>query len=175
MRLWSRGEKLIRMEQTCPNKNIRGNTILMALVAIVIVATAALLVTNRTTLFTGAPQASEEPHINPEPASAYKIDVQTVNPGKIVSVGSVEIGSEASIVVLKDTPKDPTVIGKSSSLSIGKHENVVINLTSSIKDGDVVYVRLMGKDGKYIQNDQKLTVEVQKNVGMMMSHYANEY
>jgi hypothetical protein len=33
----------------------------------------------------------------------------------------------------------------------------------------------MGKDGKYIQNDQKLTVEVQKNVGMMMSHYANEY
>lgn len=163
------------MKQTCPNKNIQGNTILIALIAIVVVATAALLVTNRTSLFTGTPQATEEPRINPEPVSAYKIDVQSVNPGKTVKVTSIEIGNEASIVVLKDSAKSPVVIGKSSPLSIGKHENVAVNLTSSIRDGDVIYVRLMGKDGKYIQNDQKLTVEVQKNVGMMMSHYANEY
>lgn len=163
------------MKQTCPNKNTQGNTILIALIAIVVVATAALLFTNRTALFTGAPTATEEPRINPEPVSAYKIDVQAVNPGKTVKIASIEIGSEASVVVLKDSAKTPVVIGKSSSLSIGKHENVAVSLTSSIKDGDVIYVRLMGKDGKYIQNDQKLTVEVQKNVGMMMSHYANEY
>jgi hypothetical protein len=33
----------------------------------------------------------------------------------------------------------------------------------------------MDKSGKYIENDQKVTVEVTKNVGMMVSHYANEY
>jgi hypothetical protein len=76
---------------------------------------------------------------------------------------------------MKDVKNEKVVVGKSKLLTSGMHTKTSVDLSSATKDGDVVYIRLMGKNGKYIENDQKLVVEVTKNVGMLMAHYASEY
>lgn len=163
------------MNSCCPNNKQQGNTVIIALIAVVVVATAAVLMNGNFKFLAGSPTATEEPRINPEPVSSYKVVVGDVNPGKAVMVDSVELGADAYIVVMKDIKNDKVVVGKSKLLTAGAHTNTSVDLSSATKDGDVVYIRLMGKNGKYIENDQKLVVEVTKNVGMLMAHYASEY
>ncbi len=161
------------MNTTCLKRN-EGNTVLVVLVAAVLVVGVAFVASGKLPSF-GSNIATSEPRINPEPTSAYQIEVLEVSPGKTLSVESVALADSAMVVVLRDDKSNKTIIGKSSLLEAGKHDKVSVALNSSIVDGDVIYIRLMGKNGKYIENDQKITVEVTKNVGMMVSHYANEY
>jgi flagellar basal body-associated protein FliL len=110
------------MNSCCPNNKQQGNTVIIALIAVVVVATAAVLMNSKFAFFSGSPVATEEPRINPEPVSSYKVVVGDVNPGKAVMVDSVELGSDAYIVVMKDVKNEKVVAkinvgGKELSLS----------------------------------------------------------
>jgi hypothetical protein len=100
--------------------------------------------------------------------------VGDVNPGKSVLVDSVELSQQSAIAVILDS-SHPTSIGKSSVLTVGKHTSITINLSSPLKDGDVVIIRLVDANGKTVLNADKQPVEVKKNVGHLMTHYTNEF
>lgn len=120
------------------------------------------------------PTATDEPRINPEPTSGFSIAVGEVNPGTEVVIEAVSLSELASVAVIKDGPTQVT-LGKTELLKAGDHTNLTIKLSGRINDGDVIFIRLIDKTGKPIQSEQKVNIEVMKNVGILMSHYENEY
>ncbi len=165
------------MKPTCPQKLHReeGNSPLVVVIILVVIAALAYyLHSNNLIPGVSMPTATPEARINPEPQSPYQVSVSEVSPGSKVVVDSVSASEDVYVVVVKDG-KTQTVVGKSALLTTGTHTNVEVALTSAIKDGDVIYIRLQNKQGKTIQNDQKVNIEVMKNVGMLMTHYDSEY
>ena len=148
--------------------------IVLLFIAIAIVAV--VVISKGSFNFGMTPTPTEEPRVNPEPLSNYKVDVEDVKPGKEVTLKSLEIGTSAYVVVIKDdASKNGVVLGKSKLLEKGTYSAMTVALTTAIKDGDVILVKLQDKNGTFITNDQKVTIEVKKNVGMLMMHYASEY
>lgn len=149
-------------------------TIVLFVIVIVIVAVVAI--SKGSFNFWLTPTPTEAPRINPEPLSNFKVDVEDVKPGKEVTLKSLELDTSAYVVVIKDgSSKNGVVLGKSKLLEKGMYSAMTISLNTAIKDGDVILVRLQDTNGKFITNDQKVNIEVKKNVGMLMMHYANEY
>lgn len=120
------------------------------------------------------PTATVEPRVNPEPTSGYSVSVAEVKPGNTVVIESVTVSDLSSVAVIKDGTTQ-VMLGKTELLKAGTHTDLTIKLSGTINNGDVIYIRLMDKTGKPVQSEQNLNIEVMKNVGMLMSHYENEY
>lgn len=123
-----------------------------------------------------APKKSESLvyHTNPQPITGYAISIDQVDPGNKVEVNSLDTEKSVYLSVIKDG-KNQTELGRSELLAAGNHGKVNIELKSMLMDGDVVFVRLIDSNGKIVTNSNMTNVEVKKNVGMVMSHYQNEY
>ncbi len=122
------------------------------------------------------PTAVDEPRLNPEPQTGYQITVGEVKPGSVVNIDSVGLAVEGYVAVYKDTTaENDQLIGQSELLKAGTHTNISVTLSSAVKDGDVVFIRLQDSNEKDIKTEADTKIEVMKSVGMMMSHYDNEY
>lgn len=165
------------MKTTCPTKKERGNALLIVLFVVMIAAIVGFLVIRQKNSKVVAALPTLPPvadRTNPTPTSGYSISVGTVNPGDSLTVDSVELAKDAIISVVLDSVH-PKTLGKSALLKAGNHTAISIPLSMTIKDGDVVIIRLVGANGETILNANKLPIEVQKNVGKLMTHYSNEY
>jgi hypothetical protein len=165
------------MKKICPNTKERGNTAIIVIFVVMIIAIATfLLVREKNSKVVAAlptlPPVSDR--TNPTPTSGYAISVGTVNPGNSVTVDSVELAEDATISVVLDSAH-PQTLGKSSILKAGTHTSISIKLSPAIKDGDVIVISLLDANGKAILNADKQKVEVTKNVGHLMTHYSTEY
>lgn len=118
------------------------------------------------------PVPTNELKVNPKPMSPNNVYVGEVGPGNSVTVSSVELEEAGLVHVYTDNNGNPgKLLGKSRMLEAGTHTDVVINLSDSLKDGDVILVGLYDKSGKAIVDLNENPVQVQKNIGMPMSHY----
>lgn len=153
---------------------------LVAVLAIVLVIAgvliAYLMLSNRSSVTpTGeSPLPPESERVNPEPTSGNSIFVDEVDPGNSVVVNEVNLSIDGYVLVMKDNEGERVEVGKSSLLKAGNHQNVVIN-TQALKDGDIIYIVLTDDSQKEILDQNGNIIEVQKNVGMVMSHYEYEY
>jgi|GEM_PF-1332156 len=117
-----------------------------------------------------------EARTNPGPSSSNTITVGEVMPGRTVKVENVELAQDGYIAVISDMGVNlGAVLGKSSHLKAGSHSNISISVSSNLVDGSVILVRLQNAQGADIEGEGGFKIEVQKNVGMTMGHYDNEY
>jgi hypothetical protein len=166
------------MRSLCPQDMQSGRIALVALVILVIGVAGALTLYSNTQLHmvNATPTVSHsQQRMNPQPTSAYSLSVDVVNPGKSLLVSQVTLGEPAKITVSKDAMGKQILIGNSEVLPKGLTNAISIPLTTSIKDGDVVVIRLETSLGLPIQNSEGSVVSVQKPVGMIMTHYKSEY
>lgn len=152
---------------------------LIILLVVVLFATGAIVYILR-----GSVLKSDETHsttlppknerINPEPLAGDNLFVDKVDPGTRVLVKELKLQKDGYLVVTQDTVSGRVEVGRSKLLSAGNHRNVSLK-TQSLKDGDVIYVGIVTKNGNQVVDANNNVVEVQKNVGMVMSHYKDEY
>jgi hypothetical protein len=112
---------------------------------------------------------------NPEPLSVNSIYVESVTPGSKMSVDDVKLAADGYIYIYKDVSGKRITIGKSTLLTAGSQSGIAINLTSPVKDGDVIYASLVGKEGTPVKDENGNAIEMLLNVGSLMNHYENEY
>lgn len=153
-----------------------GNVLLIVIVVLIIGAIGFVLLQRNKATSELASLPPVDQRVNPEPQGENKIYINAADPGNKVTVDEVELGSEGYAVIYKDVLSGKRqLIGKSALLTKGSHTNVVVALTSAIKDGDVIYTSLQYKDGSLVMDGNSNAIEMQRNVGMVMSHYEGEY
>jgi len=164
------------MKKTAQNQSGVIELIVAVLVLVVVIAVGAFILLKNSD--TGKLGTSELPpesqRVNPDPASPNQISVSEVSPGTSVVAKEVKFADGGYVVIEKDTSSGRVYVGKSRLMGAGTYDNVSIS-TSSLVDGDVIYVVLQSADGTPLVDQNENTIEVQKNVGMVMSHYQGEY
>ncbi len=159
-----------------PKKSKTGNALVIVVILVLFLLAAIFLYSKQSRFVAEALPTLPpvEARTNPEPTSGFTISVGIVDPGNKVTADEVSVSQPSYLYVIRNDSKE-AVIGKSALLQTGDTKNVEILLSSSVKDGDVVFIRLVDQNGKAITNDSKQIVQVQKNVGHLMTHYASEY
>ena len=162
------------MEKSALRQN--GNTKITILVLILVIIGGAFIF--RENFFSSQKVGDLPPinkRVNPEPQSANKVFVKSVNPGTEVVVDEVEVNEDGYLYVYKDVNGSRQNVGKSELLSQGSHAMVKI-ITKTLKDGDIIYVSLHSLTGKEVADVNGNAIEVLKNVGLAMGHYdSSEY
>jgi len=114
--------------------------------------------------------------INPQPLSASQVYIDgEVQPGKSVTIDRVNLERDGYIVIYDDKGGVIAELGRSPTLKAGSHGNVLVQLGKSTKDGDVILIKLVAADNEEIKAINGDPVQLQKNVGMVVSHYEDEY
>lgn len=159
------------------HKNKDGNIALIVVVVVLVaVGIGFVLLQSKTSMSTQVSSLPPiEERVNPSPQSGNKVYVSKADPGTKLIVDEAELVADGYIYVYSDMAGKQTMIGKSQLLTAGVHNNVSITLTSASKDGDVIYVNLVNKDGAKVLDENENAIEMQRNVGIVMSHYENEY
>lgn len=114
-----------------------------------------------------------EARVNPGPIGDSTVYVSEIAPGSIISA-MVKMSQNGFINVYKDDNGKRVSVGKLAVQSSPEEVSYEIS-TRQLKDGDVVFIALEDSAGASLVDNNGNSVEVQKNVGALHSHYANEY